>query len=87
MGVTKFYLLYKDDNQSKLLTTASSEEKRLSETEFYSEGTWFEYDQNDGSNFLFNEKKMKGIKFPTEPKVRDVKEFGTTPKASFKWVA
>lgn len=86
MGVTKFYLLYNDDQQSKLLTTASSEEKIKSETEYYTNGIWFEYDQNDGSNFLFNEKKVKGIKFPFEAKLRVIKDFAPVKKEVFKWV-
>lgn len=87
MSVTKFYLLYNDEKQSKLLTTASSEEKLNIETEYYSDGVWFEYDQNEGTNHLFNEKKMKGIKFPTEAKLKLVKNYGSEKKESFKWVA
>lgn len=87
MAITKFYLLYNDEKQSKLLTTASSEENVNSETLYYTEGVWFEYDQREASNHLFNEKKMKGIKFPAEAKLRVVKNFGSEKKESFKWVA
>lgn len=87
MAITKFYLLYSDEQQSKLLTTASSDEKMKIETDYYTNGVWFEYDQNDGSNFLFNEKKIKGIKFPSEAKLRVVKDFGSKDMKPFKWVA
>jgi len=85
--MAKYYLLYNNDEQNKLLTTASSEEKLKSETEYYSEGVWFEYDQVENSNHLINEKKMKGIKFPVEPKSRDTKDFGEVKKKAFNWVA
>lgn len=83
----KYYLLYNNDEQSKLFTTASSVEKLESETEYYSDGVWFEYDQVENSNHLTNEKKMKGIKFPAEPKTRNSKDFGEVKKKAFNWVA
>lgn len=86
MAENKFYLLYNNKQQEKLLTTASSYERLTGETQYYSEGVWFEYEYKDGSNFLFNEKLMKGINFPTEPKKREVKEFGGDVKPTFKWV-
>lgn len=82
MASTKFYVLYNNKEQSKLLTTANSPEKLKNETEFYSEGFWFEYDRKEESNLIENEKEMKGIKFPKEPKSRDVKngDFGGKSK-------
>jgi len=86
MGLTKYYLLYNNEEQSKLLTTAPTEEKLKEETEFYTDGVWFEYDSNDGSNHLFNEKKMSGIEFPAEPKKRTQSEFRPEKKIEFKWI-
>jgi len=75
MNGEKYYLLYDNKNQTKLLATANSLENLKNETEYYSEGTWFEYDQKINSNLLENEKEMKGIKFPKEPKERLKKEW------------
>jgi len=75
MNGEKYYLLYDNKNQTKLLATANSLENLKNETEYYSEGIWFEYDQKINSNLLENEKEMKGIKFPKEPKERLKKEW------------
>ena len=83
----KFYLLYSNKNQEKLHTTASSEEKMKNETEYYSSGVWFSYDQKEGSNLLENEKEMKGIKFPEVPKVRVRYGEEEDKKTKFKWLS
>lgn len=90
MSENKFYLLYNNKQQEKLLTTASTYNKLTGETEYYSEGVWFEYDTKEGSNFLSNEKQMKGIDFPATPKERDydkLKKNIQEAKSNFKWVA
>lgn len=84
--MAKFYCLYNNKKQEKLLTTASDEEKLLAETEYYVSGTWFSYDTKVDSNLLENEKEMKGIKFPEVAKQRNLKEIGSTKKQEFKWV-
>lgn len=87
MEYEKWYALYSDMNHSKLLTTASTLEKLQAETEYYTEGVWFEYDQKPGTNTIFNERPMSGILFPKEAKKREYKEFGPAGKANFKWVS
>ena len=84
--MSKYYCLYNNKKQEKLLTTAPNEEKLLSETEYYISGTWFSYDTKEGSNLLSNEKEMKGVKFPEVAKQRDLKEIGSVKKSEFKWV-
>jgi hypothetical protein len=76
MGNLKFYVLYDSKDQKKLLTTADSDEKMKSETEYYTSGVWFSFDTKENSNLLENEKEIKGIKFPAEPKQREYGEFG-----------
>jgi hypothetical protein len=85
-SMKKYYLLYDNKNQNKLLTTASDEEKLKMETEYYSTGVWFSYDMKDGSNLLENEKEVKRIKFPEVPKVR-VRYGEEEKKITFKWVS
>jgi hypothetical protein len=82
----KFYLLYSNKKQEKLLSMAKNEEKMIEETEYFSNGTWFAYDAKVDSNLLENEKEMKGIKFPAEPKVR-ARYCEEDKKINFKWVA
>lgn len=84
--ILKFYLLYNNKAQEKLLSTASSEEKLLEETSYYSGGTWFEYDTTSGSSVLFNEKIKTGIKFPKQPKERDYFKNSSLPKPKNFWV-
>lgn len=80
----KYYLLY---NGNKFLSMADSLEKVNSETEYYTEGTWYSYDTKEGSNLLTNEKVLKGIKFPEVAKQRNLKELTGGKKQEFKWVA
>lgn len=87
MTTTKFFLLYNNKQQEKLLTTASSEDKIKSETEYYNSGVWFSYESKLGSNLLENEKEMKDIEFPVEPRNRDQKNVGSEEKIKFKWVS
>ncbi len=86
MNLQKFYLLYSDEKQSKILSMARDLEVLENETEYFNQGTWFEYDHKENSNFLFNEKKLNGITFPTEPKKRNYNEIGSDRKLAFKWV-
>lgn len=86
MGETKFYLLYSNKAQDKFLCMAATLDKINEESQFYSEGAWFEYDMKENSNFLFNEKYVKGILFPSEPKKRIYAEFSTGIKPKLKWV-
>ncbi len=88
MNESKFYLLYTDKQQTKLLTTASSKEILESESEYYDSGVWFEYDTTE-SNRITNEKTVKGVLFPKEPKQREYKkEEAVVPKiAGFKWLS
>jgi len=85
-SMAKYYLLYDNKNQNKLLSMAANEEILKSETEYYSTGVWFSYDCKENSNVLENEKEMKGIKFPEVPKVR-VRYGEEEKKITFKWVA
>lgn len=79
----KFYLLYEDKDQSKLLATASSEKEIPEESEYYSNGYWFEYDLDKGK-FLTNEKPYKKkVEFPEEPKIP--KKYKPTESLS-KWI-
>jgi hypothetical protein len=86
-AMEKFYALYNNKNQEKLLTTANSEEKLKLETEYYTGGVWFSYDKKEDSNLIENEKEMKGIKFPEIAKQREYKNTDTEKKSNFKWVA
>ncbi len=62
-------------------------ERLESETEFYSSGFWFEYDTVEKSNLIINEKLLKGIVFPKEPKTRDYIESEVKTKTTgFKWL-
>jgi hypothetical protein len=88
MELEKYYALYSDKEQTKLLSLASSIEKVRIETEYHSAGVWFEYDQKPGSNFLFNERILQGIEFPKEPKKREYgSHFDSPTKPNFKWVS
>ncbi len=86
MAETKFYLLYNNKAQDKFISMASSLEKITEESQFHENGAWFEYDMKEDSSFLFNEKYVKGIEFPKEPKKREYGEFNPAPKAKFKWL-
>jgi hypothetical protein len=75
----KYYLLYNNEDQDKLLAAASSEQQIKDESQFYTDGVWFEYDDDNGN--LLNEKKYrKKVKFPNEPlkreRIREVKSSG-----------
>lgn len=83
----KFYALYNNKNQEKLLTTADSEEKLKNETEYYTSGVWFSYDRKENSNLIENEKEMKNIKFPEIAKEREHFKIGEEKKPNFKWVS
>jgi len=87
MSENKFYCLYSDSDQTKFLSMASTLEKLKEESEYWSEGVWFEYTHKDGSNLLENETEMAGIEFPKDPKKRSFKEIEGTPKTAFKWVS
>lgn len=94
MELEKWYCLYSDKKQTKFLAAVGgSLEDVKAETEYFTQGVWFEYDQRPGSNLLFNEKilKAEGIKFPTEAKLR-VERGGAWDAepakiAEFKWVS
>jgi len=83
---SKYYLLYNNKAQEKLLSSANSEDKLKEETNYYSGGTWFEYDIVDGSNVLLNEKVKSGIKFPKQPKERDLFKESTKTKPKGIWL-
>jgi hypothetical protein len=79
----KWFSLYTNQAQDKLLACTRFEEKIAEISEFYSTGVWFEYD--DVNNILHNERLYKGkVKFPEQPKERPRVEI-VSPK--FKWVA
>lgn len=78
----KWYSLYTNKAQEKLLACASSEEQLMEVTQYYSGGTWFEYDDNN--NRLTNEKLYKSVKFPKEPKEKP--RYEDNKKINFKWV-
>lgn len=86
MANGKFYLLYNNRQQEKLLTMAENEEVLKEETEYYLTGVWFSYDMKENSNMLENEKEVKGIKFPQQAKERK-KLWEETKNINFKWVA
>jgi hypothetical protein len=87
MDESKFYILYTDKQQSKLLTTANTKEKLESETLYYGNGVWFEYDNTENSNLIINEKILKGVVFPEEPKKREYKEYDKQPDVkNLKWL-
>jgi hypothetical protein len=80
----KWYSLYNNESQDKLLACASSEEKIKEVSEFYATGVWFEYD--DINNILHNERLYGGkVSFPETPKARSREV--VPPKKEFKWVA
>lgn len=81
----KFYLLYNNKQQTKLLTMAENEDVMKEETEYYSDGVWFSYDTKEGSNLLENEKEIKNTTFPIEPKIRE--PYTESKNNNFKWVS
>lgn len=81
----KFYLLYNNKQQTKLLTTAANEEIMKEESEYYTSGVWFSYDSKEGSNLIENEKEIKNSTFPIEPKVRV--EYSESKNNNFKWLS
>jgi hypothetical protein len=70
----KHWLLYTDEKQTKLLAGCDEEDCIEFESQYYSDGCWFEYDievSKKGSVFLINERKYKGfVLFPSEPNER-----------------
>ena len=88
MELEKYYALYTDKQQTKLLSLAASIEQIKEETEYHSEGVWFEYDQKPGSNLLLNERLLsEKIVFPKEPKKRFYKDYDSKEHGNFKWVS
>jgi len=83
----KFYLLYDNKKQDKLLSMAANEEKLKNETEYYNTGVWFSYDQKENSNILDNEKLMKNIEFPAQAKLRESYLEIKNKKIEFKWLS
>ena len=67
----KYWLLYSDKDQTKLLASAYEEDQLDFESQYYSKGCWFEYDIETSKNetdFLINERKyIKTIIFPKKP--------------------
>lgn len=86
---TKFYLLYSDKNQSKLLTSAKDKDEVKSESEYYTNGVWFEYDCVSGSNVIVNEKTLKGVVFPETAKSRPSEQryVQDINGKTFKWIS
>lgn len=84
--MSKFYLLYNNKQQEKLLTTARNEEQIKLESEYYTFGAWFRYDEIENSSVIENEKEIKGIKFPAVAKIRE-KYSEASKKLNLKWVA
>jgi len=70
--------LYSDKEQTRLLACAEDEEQIKIESQYYSGGYWFEYDESiseRGTIFLNNERQYnKKVKFPKEPQKRPVLE-------------
>lgn len=80
----KYYCLYSDKNQTKLLACAESKEQLLEESQYYKEGQWFEYDIDpNNEKKIENEKLYKFNKFPKEPKNRP---FHIPEDKHYKWV-
>ena len=70
MSKGNVYLLYNDKEQSKLLSLAESIEELKFESQFYTGGTWFQYDCI--GNKLINEiVYSKKTSFPKNPKKRE----------------
>lgn len=81
----KWYCLYDSKEQKKLLTTASSEVMLAEETQYFTDGVWFSYDERPNSSIIENEKLVKGTKFPAEAKVRE-RETPVESKPASKWI-
>lgn len=68
---TKQWCLYTDKEQTQLLACAYEEAQIDFESQYYSEGCWFEYDveiTERKTAFLVNEKEYKKkVRFPKEP--------------------
>lgn len=69
MAGKKYYCLYTDELQTRLLAIAESKEQIKEETQYYSDGCWFEYNLVD-DKFLVDEKILRRYKFPKEAKER-----------------
>ena len=65
----KFYCLYSDASQEKLLACADDIDGVIAESKFYSEGCWFEYDMEDNHN-LYNEREFGYDQFPEDPSLK-----------------
>lgn len=67
----KQWCLYSDKEQTELLACAYEEDQIVFESQYYSEGCWFEYDvekTEKESEILINERKYrKKVRFPKEP--------------------
>ncbi len=70
----KFYCLYTDASQGKLLACANDIDEVMAESKFYSEGCWFEYDIEDNHD-LYNEREFGYDQFPEDPSSRLKEEF------------
>lgn len=66
----KQWCLYSDENQTQLLACAYEEDQIDFESQYYTEGCWFEYDieiTERKTTFLINERKYKKkVRFPKE---------------------
>lgn len=80
----KVFCLYSNKEQEKLLAMAYSEEQISEESQYYSNGVWFEYDAIENSNLIENEKLYKKkVSFPNTPAERP--RF-TENKEDYRWI-
>jgi hypothetical protein len=79
----KVYLLYTDKEQTELLAMATDLEGVEEESQYYTDGVWFVYDETDG-RYIDNEKRLrKKITFPETPKERLLY---WEKKEDYKWI-
>lgn len=69
MKKNKYYLLYSDNKQTKLIASAEDIDEVIYESKFRKEGCWFEYDIKDDHD-LYNEREFGYDQFPEEPEER-----------------
>jgi len=75
----KTYLLYIDKEQTKLLAMAYDEEQIKTESQYFTNGVWFEYDNIADTILIINERQYKKkITFPDlpleRPKIKEHKD-------------
>jgi hypothetical protein len=69
----KHYCLYTDLEQTKLLACARGIDQMLEQSQYYSDGCWFEYDvsiSEKDTTFLLNEREFGFKQFPINPSPR-----------------